>query len=171
MVHGRVFQLDDTTLAKICVHARSPPKSLGRGRNAGMISVYLASSGIQPLVYGLLRLTSHFGCGHIEFAFYEEDETVVLFAIRNILRSNIDRLRCKGLFRNLKLSRNEDEIVVLQKLMRELGSGGLDVCFATPEECVDLAVTESLLNPETRDRTVVALKRKYRRIAKQVAMN
>ncbi len=152
--------------AKICVHARAPSKSLGPECIAGMMSIYLVTPGMPRFFYAVLRLTSHFGCGHIEIAFYEEKSEVTFFAIRNIIRSNVDRLGCRWPFRNLKLADDNDEVVVLRMIIQLLHAKGFSTSFASPEDCVSLAVNESLLNPRTRDRTIEAIKRRYRRVAK-----
>jgi len=169
ILDGETLQLDEFNQAKVCVNARTPPKAIGPGRNAGMISVYLVNPGISHFFYALLRLTSHFGCGHIEIAFYEENGDICFFAIRNILRSNIDRIGCDDIFRNLKLSRDNDEIVILREIIYKFGKRHINTCFATPEACVALAVAESLLSPKKRDRSIQALNHRYRRMSKQIA--
>ena len=126
------LQIDDRNFVKIRVNAR--PKHKASPHNVGMISVYLVSPGIWRLTYVLIRLTSHFGIGHVEIAFYETDKNVTCFAVRNILRSNIGRFRMRNLFRNLELSKDNDEIAILQRVLLELNARGLSACLATPEE-------------------------------------
>lgn len=171
IIDGQTLQVDGFDRAKICVHARAPSKSFRSGQIAGMISIYSVAPGIPRLFYTLLRLTSHFGCGHIEIAFLEEKGRVTFFAIRNILRSNIDRLGCRRLFCNLELSNDHDEIIFLRIISQLLHTHGLNTSFASPEDCVSLAVNESLLNPETRNQTLEAMKRKYKRLAKKCGMH
>jgi hypothetical protein len=170
-IDGETLRFEGFDRAKIRVHARAPPKSLGSRQIAGMISIYSVTPGIPRFFYAMLRLTSHFGCGHIEIAFSEEKEMVTFFAIRNILRSNIDRLGCSRLFCNLKLSNDNDEIVVLRIIIQLLNAQDIDTSFASPEDCVSLAVNESLLIPETRNRTIEAMKRRYRRVAGKSAIH
>jgi hypothetical protein len=135
-----------------------------------MISVYLMHPGIPRSLYSLLRVSSHFGCGHIELAFCEKEGSVCVFAVRNILRSNLHRLGFSAWSRNLSLRTERDEIVVLARIHEELRRQGLDLYLASPAECVDLAVTPWLLRSKTRDRTVTALTRKYERMARQFAV-
>ena len=174
IINGETFQIDASHRVKICVNSRPPCKSLGRGRRAGMISLSLTSPGISPLTYALLRITSHFGHGHIEIAFYEVhndevDDTVYCFAVRNIVRSNIDRLGWKGKFCKLKLASDNDEIIVLRRVIEQLNARGIRACLASPEECVAFAVNPSLLHSRQRKRTLESLTRRYKRIAKQLS--
>lgn len=170
IIHGRTLRLDSLNEVKICVNARLPSKTLGVGAKAGMVSSYLLSPGIPKPLYWLIRLTSHFGTGHIEIAFYEDGENVVFFAIRNILRSNLDRLGIRKHFRNLKLNSNEDEIVVIRAIFQALASRGIKTRFAPPEECIELAIDKSLLNQTTRDQTIESMMRRYRRIERRIEM-
>ena len=171
VLDSTTLQIDGDNLAKIRVNARRPPKALTSRHNAGMISVYLVSPGICRLTYSLLRLSSHFAIGHVEIAFYETDKYVSCFAVRNILRSNIRRLRLENLFRNLKLSKDKDEIAILERILEELNARGINACLSSPEECVSFAVNQSLLNPQTSDLANDALKRKYERISRRIARN
>ncbi len=171
ILDGETLQIDKSYLIRVRVHGRPSAKILGSENNAGMISIHLISPGISRLSYALLRLTSHFGCGHVEIAFYETHDSVICFAIRNILRSNIDRLRLGKLFRNLKLSSDNDEIVLLQDILQELNDRGVGACLASPDECVSLAVNKTLLNPKNCHRVIEALRRRYKRISKRIAMN
>ncbi len=168
VLHGNTLPLNSSNEVKICVNARLPSKRLGVGAKAGMVSTYLLCPGIPKPLYWLLRLTSHFGTGHIEMAFYEDDEFVVFFAIRNILRSNLDRLGMRKQFRNLKFNSNDDEIVAIQAIFQALGSRGIKTRFAPPEECIELAIDKSLLNQTTRDQTIESMMRRYKRIKRQI---
>lgn len=164
ILDGLEFSVDDLFQMRIRVHARSPPGSITANRCAGMLSIWLTSPGTIPPLYGLLRMTSHFGCGHIEIAFYEEHDTIIFYAIRNIVRSNAERIGCTYFFRNLNLRRNSDEIALLQKLSLTLNSLGLKTSFASPDDCVDFSVDNQLLRPEKRTRIRSTLRKKYVRI-------
>ena len=133
--------------------------------------MYLLAPGIPKPLYRLLRLTSHFGTGHIEMAFYEDGETVVFFAVRNILRSNINRLGVGRYFRNLPFNTNDDEIMAIQGIFQALGSRGVEGIFAPPEVCIELAISNSLLNQKTRDQTFKSMMRRYKRIERQIEMH
>lgn len=166
---GDFLQFNEYGSVRIRVNARPAPRSFDFEARAGMISLYLVSPGISGLLYSLMRLTSHFGCGHVEFAFYETHDKVTFFAVRNIVRSNLDRLQLNKHFRSLKLSRSDDEIVLLKLLLNKLNTLGIETSFASPDECVALAVTPSLLVPKQRIETIEALRRKYQRIEKKLA--
>jgi hypothetical protein len=169
-IDGAIIQLDESVSFNVRVHAKTSPSTSGAARVGGMISVYLVHPGIRRSLYSLLRVSSHFGCGHIELAFYEDDSSVCVFAVRNILRSNLDRLGCNTCFRSLSLSTERDEIAVLARILKELRTQNLNAYLASPSECVDLAVSPWLLRPRIRARAITALTRKYERMARQVAM-
>lgn len=133
-----------------------------------MVSVHLLKPGIPSPLYLLLRLTSHFGCGHIEMAFFESEEKTTFYAVRNILRSNLERVQLQRMF-ELNLLNERDEINALRAIMQELSELGCRVDFADPEECVSYAVSPSLLSPEKRKRAVKSLTSKYRRISKSIS--
>lgn len=168
ILDGETLQFDAYGEVRIRVNARPSPKAIDSEARAGMISLYLESPGISSLFYAFMRLTSHFGYGHVEIAFYEVNHNVTFFAVRNILRSNLDRLRINQYIEGLKFSSDDDEIVLLQGVFHKLNSLGIKASFATPDECVSLAVNPSLLVPKQRNLATEALRRKYRRIARKL---
>jgi hypothetical protein len=169
ILDGEILQFEEYGSVRIRVNARPSLKSLNSEAKAGMISLYSLSPGISNLLYASMRLTSHFGYGHVEIAFYEEHDKVTFFALRNILRSNIDRFRLDQRFGSLAFSSNDDEIVLLKGVLNKLNSLGFRTSFASPDECVSLAVNQSLLVPKQRNQAIDALRRKYRRIEKKLA--
>ena len=171
VIDGTTIQFDESVSVRVRVHARIPPSPSGDALVGGMISVYLEHPGIPRSLYSLLRVSSHFGCGHIELAFREEDGSVCVFAVRNMLCSNLHRLGCSACFRDLPLGTECDEIVVLAQIFDELRMHGLSACLASPADCVNLSVSPWLLRSKTRDRAIKALTRKYERMARQVAMH
>lgn len=170
-IDGKILQFDENRSIKVRVHARIPSTPLASEQIAGMVSLYSVEPGIARLPYAMLRLTSHFGCGELEIAFFEEKGSVTLFAVRNILKSNLDRCGTNRLCSQLKLSDRQDEIYAIRAIIQSLCKQGINASFASPEECVSLAVNKSLLNPKTRNRTLAALTQKYRRIENQLATN
>lgn len=171
VIDGAIIQLDESVSCRVRVHARTHPGTSAGARVGGMISVYLEHPGIPRWLYSLLCVTSHFGCGHMELAFCEEDRSVCVFAVRNMLRSSLDRIGCSTWFRNLLLLTERDEIVVLVRILDDLRSRGLNPYLASPAECVNLAVSPWLLRPTRRARAITALTRKYERMARQVALH
>jgi len=165
------MEIDELGLVKVRVNSRSPPRMLGAGRKAGMISVQLISPGISGVLYALLRITSHFGCGHVEIAFYETNERIIVFGIRDIVRSNIERIGLQKTFCKLTLFSDDDEVDLLRRILQELRVRGVSCNLASPKECVTLALNQSLLKPEKCDRVIKALTKRYRRITKQLAMH
>lgn len=164
VLDGMMLQLDKYGSVLIRVNGRPAPRMLSRQANAGMISLYLQSPAISSLLYAGLRLTSHFGHGHVEIAFYETTENVTCYAVRNIVRSNIDRLRLNRSFSNLKILTENDEIALVEQVLLKLRSLGIVARFASPSECILLAVSPSLLLRKQKGLAIEALQRKYRRI-------
>lgn len=167
---GKRLHLNDLVQVSVRVHARAPAHSLPPYRRAGMISIGLASPQVPRPLYALLCMTSHFACGHIEIAFYEEPNRVVFYGIRNIIKGNADRIGCKFLLRNLQLSEHKDEIVLLRKVIQAVHDHGMETSFAAPQDCVKLSVNRLLLHPKRRDKILATLQKKYARIWKQVGV-
>ncbi|MDA7541536.1 hypothetical protein N8639_01715 [bacterium] len=163
--------LDSDDSGTIRVHSRPLPKSVDKVSSAGMISVFLHSPGISQFSYAALRLTSHFGIGHIEIAFYEKDGTIVLFAVRNMLQANVDRLGLRHFFGGLKLSSREDEALVLQRIVDRLNCCGRACSFALPDHSVKLAVIPYLLDPKKRDRIKRSIRSNYKWLVKRIDCN
>jgi hypothetical protein len=170
LLDAQVLMLPTGQQTKLRVHARCVAKFRGTERIAGMISVVWSEPGIHPSVYWLWQLTSHFGCGHVELAFFEERGVVHFYAVRNILRSNLERIGFQQLSRRLPGTTENSEIMVIKTVCQTLQDRGLDVVFLPPHDCVSLAVTESLLDPKQNGRCFSALLRKYRRIFKRVSL-
>jgi hypothetical protein len=168
ILDGNRLELEKYGSVRVRVNARPAPTALDSEAKAGMISLYMVSPGIPSLLYAFIRLTSHFGCGHVEIAFYETQDNVTLFAVRNILRSNIDRLKLNQMFGSLRFSSEDDEIVLLERVINKLNSLGFTASFASPDECVSLALIPSLLAPRQRNLATDSLRRKYRRIEKKL---
>jgi hypothetical protein len=168
IIDGEVFQFEEFGPVRIRVNARPAPRMLVPKTKTGIISLYLMSPGMSRLFYAALRFTSHFGHGHVEIAFYETHENVTVYAVRNILRSNIARLGLHKNFGGLKFSCDHDEIVLLKRVLNRLNSLDLKTCFASPDECVSLAVSPSLLVPKQRNLAIDALRYKYRRIERKL---
>lgn len=164
ILHGRRLSVNHTESVLIRVHARQAPDSSAGDLRAGMISVQLVDPGIAWPLYALLRLTSHFGCGHIEIAFYETDDSVVVYAIRNIVQANATRIGCVHLLNDLTLCDESDEVLLLKSLQHLLGNCGLQTALAAPDDCVKYAVDDRLLRPGTRKKTRTMLRKKYSRI-------
>ena len=168
---GRTIGRPCGDLKHLRVHARSIPRSAADAQSAGMVSVYLETPGVSPLAYRLALCTSHFGCGHLEMAFYETKDYVVIYAIRNILHANLARLGIRGFFASLKLNKVNDEKQTLQEIVFLLESYGFRCRFASPDECVSLAVTPSLLKSRQRDKAIIAIRRNYLRKIRGVVVD
>lgn len=166
----RTLVLDDGTEVTTQVHSRHASGAFPNGQRAGMISVRLVAPKIARPIYAWLCMTSHFGCGHIEIAFYEERERLVVFGVRNMLKANAWRIGLKARASKLQLCEDSDEVRVLTTVCRFLTENEFHVAFAEPSVCVQLAVDPSLLKPNKRDCTMDVIRKKYVRIWKQVRL-
>lgn len=163
-----VIDLADAELV-LRVHARVPAHEELRDRSAGMISVKLRRPGLSRLPYSLACLTSHFGCGQIEVAFYEEGERVVCYGLRDIVRANLKRIGWEALLGNRYLEGDEDvETTVLRFVLEALKEGGFEASLASPADCVRYSVDLALVAPKRAERMLRALHRRYARIARRV---
>ena len=171
VIDGQRRRLTHTAVLLIRVHARIPPHSLPPDRRAGMVSIKVASPGISRALYALLCVTSHFGCGHVEIAFYEENGCVVFYGLRNTLKANAERLGSRFLPRTNFPRNRDDEIAILNEVSRILESNGLKTSLAAPGDCVKLSVNDILLHPERRHKTMDSLQNLYARIWKRVTLH
>ena len=163
-----VVNLDDSGLARIRVHGKGRPANGCFSAKYGMISLKLINSGVNPFLYRILRLMSHFGCGHIELAYMDKDDGIEIYAVRNILKANISRLRLSQIFSSLKPITTEDEHRVISKTISILGNRGINCRLATPFECCRMSISPRLLNPKTESLTKDLLLRKYERISRKL---
>jgi hypothetical protein len=163
-----VVNLDDSGLARIRVHGKRRPANGCSSAKYGMISLELVHSGVHPLLDRILRLMSHFGCGHLELAYMEKDDRLEIYAVRNIAKANVSRLRLRQIFSSLKPITMEEEHLVLSKILSLLGDRGITSSLAPPIECCRLAISPGLLNPRTERVTKEWLLRKYQRISKKL---
>ena len=172
---GRVSHLDDLFftlpglgLARIRVHGRGGPRNGCPSAKYGMISLSLLKPGVDQSLYGLLRLTSHFGCGHLELAYRDINDGIEIYAVRNTLEANISRFRLNQVFSSLKKITNEDEHRVLIQTISMLGKLGITCRLSSPSECCRLAIAHNLLKPGTQDFIIKLLHRKYERISRKL---
>ncbi|MEM7457228.1 MAG: hypothetical protein AAF456_22995 [Planctomycetota bacterium] len=164
------FRLHDGRGLGLKVHSRLVRDRGGRMLSGGMFSTWLLSPPIQTYVYRLLRLTSHFGCGHIEVAFIEFEDQIVIYAVRNILKSNLDRIGFRRISARLGLCEEQSEIAVIRSIAQLTREQGLQIAVATPQDCVQLAVTPLLIHPTRIEKTLNALEKKYLRIVRQCGL-
>ena len=168
VLEGRSLTLPDLGKACIRVHGRARPAQGRSEAKYGMISLSLQNPGVNHFLYRIIRLTSHFGCGHLEMAFVDSGEGMEIYAIRNILKSNISRVHLERFFGSLKNFRDRDELRALIGVISELESLGIDCRLAHPSKCCRLAVSPVLLNSGTRDIALATLHRKYERLSKKL---
>lgn len=157
---GGQWRVGDALL-RVRVHRRPRPAGLGREWRAGMLSLRLAEAPVGRLRYGLLLATSHFGCGHLEVAFCERGGEVVVYGLRNVLRSNVERW---GLGRAVPwLQAPADASEALRALAERLGNVGLATFLAEPADCARLCVDPGLVPRAKRSAVMRALRDGYAR--------
>lgn len=132
-----------------------------------MISARLILPGISGWLYSGLQLTSHFGCGHIEIAFYEDGNRVIVYGIRNIIDANAKRIGLKSQLQNLNLASESEAIQVLTKIIDALRKKGLTTLLATPQSCVELSVDPRLLHLKRQAKILAVLEKRYQRLWKK----
>ncbi len=161
-----LLQVLDGELGVLRVHRRRLPASKRTMGPTGMIAISLQSPGVLSWLYRWLCLTSHFGTGHVELAFVELPEGITFYAVRNIVRSNLERIAGSNWFPTLKLQRPQDEIQVLLRVAHWLRERGVPTYFAPAEECVTFSIDRCLVRPDRLPRVQAALERRYRQIIK-----
>ena len=132
----------------------------------GMMSLSLLEPEISRWVYRYFCMTSHFGTGHFEIAFYEDHDTVVVFGVRNIVKANAARIGCARSVAGLSIADENDAVAILRSISRTLAANGLQLEYADPQQCVELSVIPSLLHPNRRQRVLSVLRKKYARMWK-----
>ena len=150
------------------VHSRACPPSGTDEARYGMISVRLRRPSMPRLLYRYFCLTSHFGSGHLEIAFYERGQKITFYAVRNIARSNARRLGLTKMADQLRLTHYDEELELIMEAATLLERQGLVAQFAPAEECIDLAVCRRLLPPAGRARVLETLERKYERLHRRM---
>ncbi len=143
------------------VHARPDQAAPLPGVRYGMISLRESRPPINRLLYRYLCLTGHFGCGHVELAFYEKGSQVTIYGIRNIARANALRLGLAGAADQLSIADGDESQAVLLAVLKALNKLGLNGRLAPPHRCVDLAVNKRLLKPAACKPVLRTLHRRY----------
>lgn len=166
-LHGATIRPRGPGAMRVFVHRGPRPRAARPGPTFGMISVRLENPCVGRLLYRYLGLTSHFGCGHFEIAFYESGGRVTVFAVRNVLRANADRLGWRDVSR--RLGSPAFDVEVVRAVVMQLERAGLTVRCAPAPECVELALDRRLVHPRSLRRTRDALERKYRRLPRALA--
>ena len=163
-LHRSVLSSEQLGQLALSVHSRQRPPSGARRAEYGMISVRQRRPRIGRPLYWYFCLTSHFGSGHVEIAFYRRGRRITFYAVRNVARSNASRLGLTGIADDLLLGRRDGEARLAMELARLLGDHGFVTSFACPDECVRLSVCPRLLRPGSQWEALGALRRKYERL-------
>ena len=149
---------------RVFVHPRLRPREASEPAHHGVISLRQRQPTVRPWLYRYLCLTSHFGCAHVEIAFYEQADEVTIYGVRNIAKSNAHRVGLLETARYLQLARRDEARILLREVASFLEGHGLVTKIAAPCECVTLSVRKSLLHPASQAEALDALRRKYERL-------
>jgi hypothetical protein len=167
-LHGTLVSSKKLGNVAIFVHSRGRPPSGASEVTYGMISIRQERPRISRLLYQYFCLTSHFGLGHMEVAFYEQGRRITYYGVRNIARSNARRLGFTRLADKLRLTKRDEELLVISEVSLLLETHGFVAQFARSDECVSLSVCGSLLHPATQMRALDAIKSKYDRLHRKL---
>ncbi len=143
------------------VHPRSRPLAAKENGKYGVFSIQQQNPSIGRAAYRFFCQTSHFGCGHVEIAFYERGGEVTFYGVRNIARANASRIGLVNLSKRLQLIKRDEDALVLSAASRMLRTKGFETRHARPDECLNLAVNSRLLRYSVNVITLSTLYRKY----------
>ena len=161
-LHGTTLSAGDDGILRFFVHSRPRPAHYTGEAHFGMISIRQQRPPLDRLLYKYLCLTSHFGCGHVEMAYYELHGKVMIYAVRNIASANALRLKLIQTARCLDAYGWHERL--LPHIVRYVGRHGLTVGPAPIDDCLRLAVSLRLIHPQTRSRSLRTLTRKSKRL-------
>lgn len=163
---GVELPVTDTEVGVMRVHRRRLPATKPTVGPTGMMAISLKSPGTRRWLYRWLCLTSHFGTGHVELAFVEHADGITFYAVRNIVRSNLERIAATRWFPHLKLKRDRDDVAVLLHVADWLRHQGIATSFAPAQECVAYSVDSFLVKPGRLPNVQAAMERRYRPVIK-----
>jgi len=146
------------------VHSRVRPSAANKSGNFGVFSLRQSSPNVGRWTNQFFCLTSHFGCGHVEIAFFENDGEVTFYGIRNIASANAHRLGFSGLSARFRLAKSGEDALVLRFISKFLEEKGFAAKHATAHDCVNFAVDNRLLPRESDVKVKTSLYQKYERL-------
>ncbi|MFT5153239.1 MAG: hypothetical protein ACI841_003239 [Planctomycetota bacterium] len=163
-LQGYRIRIDAISELTLHLHARPTPNGAEPSNRYAVASLQLLRSPIPRWKYRFLCNSSHFGCGHIEVAFYEREGALTIYGIRNIARANAERIGWHSASERLSLQEHGEDQLVLQLLCAKLNESGFATRHAKPDECLNLSVDPRLISRKTLARTTRALHKKYVRL-------
>jgi len=146
------------------IHSRVRPKAANAVGRFGVISLQQLAPPVGGLVYSFFCSTSHFGRGHVEVAFFETEDEVSYYGIRNIASANAHRLGLKGLSSRFRLSKSGEDAMVLRFVSRALEENGFSVKHATAHDCINFTIDNRLLPNGGEEKVRNLLHQKYHRL-------
>ncbi len=161
-LHGARVEVGTLGPMRLQVHRRPRPDAARVAADFGMISARQERPRVKRALYCYLALTSHFGSGHLEVAFYEARGQVTIYAVRNTAQSSARRLGWKEVVGHL--GSKGDDLRLVRALATLFEREGVSLGVASGAECVELALTARLVAPRALQGTRASLERKYRHL-------
>ena len=166
LMNGTHFYTENLGGLLFKVHSRRRPPLGAAKAEFGMISLCQTRPGIGRCLYWYFCQTSHFGCGHMEIAFYEYKRDITFYAVRNTARSNASRLGLNKIANDMLLVKRNEEAVIILEVAKLLETHGFQTRFAPADECVNLSLNTRLLRLGSQLKVSNTLRRKYLRLSR-----
>lgn len=168
-LHGARLQDAELGALTLRVHSRRRPPGDDALVAHAMLSLQRPKPALAGWRYRALCMTSHFGCGHVEVALWEQRGVVTFYGVRNIATANARRLGFTAAADRMQLTNADEDRFVLRLLANALRDEGLEVRHASADDCIRLAVDERLIAPDRRAQAHRALRRRYERLRRAIA--
>lgn len=166
---GRTLMIPGLGPMSLELHPRRSPLDQAATRLFFMLSARMAQPKIAAWRYAYLLRTSHFGCGHIELACYEEHGVWAVHGIRNIAADTAQVVGWSRTARALRTSAGPSDADFLRCFFKALRASGLEARLLPALECVQLSVNPELLPATDRPRRMQALVRRYEGLHEELA--
>ncbi|MFT7678007.1 MAG: hypothetical protein ACI8QC_001993 [Planctomycetota bacterium] len=166
---GRTLTVPGFAPMGIELHPRRSPLGQTSTRRFFMLSARMTQPKIAAWRYAYLLRTSHFGCGHMELACYEEHGLWAVHGIRNMAADTAQALRWTRTAEALRTNAGPTDVAFLRCLIEALQATGLPARLLPALECVQLSVNPELLPASHRPKRMQALVRRYEGLHEELA--
>ncbi len=154
---------------RLAVHARPTPEGEDPSRRFAMVSARQLNRRHHRWAYRYLLATSHFGCGHLELACFEEQGQLTFFGIRNMARANAVRFGLPWMGTDELGTLNDTETEFARACRAALHVNGTKPSWTSPTESVQLSMQPRLLALADRPRFKRHLVARYLRLQTALA--
>lgn len=166
---GRTLMVPEYGPMSLELHRRRSPPGQAASRCFFMLSARMAQPDVAAWRYTYLLRTSHFGCGHMELACYEEHGGWAVHGIRNMAADAAQAVRWTRTARALRTTAGPTDADFLGCLFEALRETGLEARLLPAAECVRLSVNPELLPATNRPKRMQALVRRYEGLHEELA--